>query len=154
MKRFSGFILMLALVYACGNAPVDSGADSSGATPEPAAKVDDGKGVGTIQSVALNDPLKPDLIEKGKAVYELKCAACHRLTDMRVVGPGFKGITERRKPEWIMNMILNTDAMLAEDATAQALLEECLTRMPNQNLTEEDARAVLEFLFSNDQMIQ
>jgi cytochrome c len=106
--------------------------------------------VGTIESVALNDPLNPELVEKGKSIYELKCAACHRLTDMRVVGPGFKGITERRKPEWIMNMILNTDAMLAEDATAQALLEECLTRMPNQNLTEEDARAVLEFLFAND----
>lgn len=150
MKRLSGLLFMLALLYACGNAPADSGGNSSGTTPEPAAKVDDGKGVGAIQSVTLNNPLKPELIEKGKAVYELKCAACHRLTDMRVVGPGFKGITERRKPEWIMNMILNTDAMLAEDATAQALLEECLTRMPNQNLTEEDARAVLEFLFSND----
>lgn len=141
---------MAVLMYACGEAPSDATGNQNEAAPNTTAKADDGKGVGTIESVALNDPLNPELVEKGKSIYELKCAACHRLTDMRVVGPGFKGITERRKPEWIMNMILNTDAMLAEDATAQALLEECLTRMPNQNLTEEDARAVLEFLFAND----
>lgn len=151
MKRLSGLLLLLALLYACGNAPADSGSNQTNSPQATAPKADDGKGVGAITSVALNDPLNPDLIEKGKGIYELKCAACHRLTDMRVVGPGFKGVTERRKPEWIMNMILHTDVMLAEDATAQALLEECLTRMPNQNLTEEDARAVLEFLFSNDQ---
>lgn len=139
------------MMYACGNDPSDSGAHQTESPAETAAKVDDGKGVGSIQSVALNDPLKPELVEKGKEIYELKCAACHRLTDMRVVGPGFKGVTDRRKPEWIMNMILNTDAMLAEDPTAQALLEECLTRMPNQSLTEDDARAVLEFLYANDQ---
>lgn len=142
---------MLMLVYACGNTPSETEQASTSSTSTTATKPDDGKGVGAIESVALNDPLKPELVEEGKGIYELKCAACHRLTDMRVVGPGFQGVTERRKPEWIMNMILNTDAMLAEDATAQALLEECLTRMPNQNLTEDDARAVLEFLYANDQ---
>jgi mono/diheme cytochrome c family protein len=151
MKRLSGFLLMLALLYACGNT-TDSSSES-GTSPAQAEtpKADDGKGVGAIESVDLNNPLDQALVDKGKSIYELKCAACHRLTDMRVVGPGFKGVTERRKPEWIMNMILNTEAMLAEDATAQALLEECLTRMPNQSLSQEDARAVLEFLYANDQ---
>ena len=150
MKRLSGLLVMLALLYACGNSTdpsSDSGANSAQVTTP---KADDGKGVGAIKSVELNDPLDQALVDKGKSIYELKCAACHRLTDMRVVGPGFKGVTERRKPEWIMNMILNTEAMLAEDATAQALLEECLTRMPNQSLSQEDARAVLEFLYAND----
>jgi hypothetical protein len=66
------------------------------------------------------------------------------------VGPGFKGLTERRKPEWIMNMITNVDVMLEADPTAQALLKECLVRMPNQNLTIDDARAVLEYAYAND----
>lgn len=151
MKRLLGLFWVLLLLYACGNAPADPGDQQNGATSGTAAPADDGKGVGAIQSVALNDPLKPELVEKGKGIYELKCAACHKLTDMRVVGPGFKGVTQRRKPEWIMNMILHTDAMLAEDPTARTLLEECLTRMPNQNLSEEDARAVLEFFYANDQ---
>jgi hypothetical protein len=40
--------------------------------------------------------------------------------------------------------------MLEEDPAARALLEECLVRMPNQNLTFDDARDVLEFMLSND----
>jgi hypothetical protein len=49
-----------------------------------------------------------------------------------------------------MNMITNVDVMLDKDPQAQALLEECLTRMPNQNITPEDARGVLEFMRKND----
>lgn len=150
MKRLLICILSLALIYACGNTGSDTGESTSQASEASAPKPDDGKGVGEIKSVSLNDPLKPDLVVEGKSIYELKCAACHKLTDQRVVGPGFKGITDRRKPEWIMNMILNTEAMLAEDPTARALLEECLTRMPNQSLSPEDARAVLEFLYDLD----
>ena len=49
-----------------------------------------------------------------------------------------------------MNMITNVDMMLEQDPEAQKLLEECLVRMPNQNLTREDARKVLEFQRRND----
>ncbi|HEX6181132.1 MAG TPA: cytochrome c, partial [Chitinophagaceae bacterium] len=66
------------------------------------------------------------------------------------VGPGWAGVTKKRKPEWILNMITNVDMMLASDAEAQKLLEECLVRMPNQNLTLDEARRVLEFMRSND----
>ncbi len=106
--------------------------------------------VGRVKEVQLNDPLDPEMVARGKAIYEMKCAACHKLTDQRVVGPGFKGVTERRSPIWIMNMIVDPDAMLEKDPVAQELLKECLVRMPNQNLTEADARDVLEFMFFND----
>jgi hypothetical protein len=72
------------------------------------------------------------------------------LNDQRVVGPGWENITNIRRPEWIMNMITNVDVMLAEDPTAQKLLEECLVRMPNQGLSVGDARDVLEFMRKND----
>lgn len=150
MKRLLGFLLLAALVFSCGgnSSTTDDAADQN--TAAKPAKVDDGKGVGEIKSVTLNDPLKPEMVEKGKAIYEMKCSACHKLTGQRVVGPGFLGVTTRRKPEWIMNMITNVEVMLAEDATAQALLEECLTRMPNQNLSIGDARDVVEFFYDND----
>ena len=41
-----------------------------------------------------------------------------------------------------MNMITNVEAMLAEDPEAQKLLEECLTRMPNQSVSIGDARSI------------
>lgn len=113
-------------------------------------KADDGLGVGKTTKVVLNDPLNPDMVKNGKAIYEMKCAACHRLTDKRVVGPGWAGLTKKRKPEWIMNMITNVEMMLDEDPEAQKLLEECLTRMPNQNVSVEEARDILEFIYQND----
>jgi len=42
------------------------------------------------------------------------------------------------------------EVMLAEDPQAQRLLDECLTRMPNQDLSVGDARDVLEFMYAND----
>ncbi len=140
-------LLCMALICACGG-----GDPASGTTGESTAKKasNDGKGIGEIKEVSLNDPLKSPMVEKGRAIYDMKCAACHKLTDQRVVGPGWKGVTVRHKPEWIMNMVTNVDIMLAEDPAAQALLKECLVRMPNQNLSIGDARDVLEFMYSND----
>ena len=152
MKRFAilmAFFAVLAFA-ACGGEPAPSDAGAAPAETAAAPVADDGKGVGEIKEVSLNSPLNAQLVEKGKSIYEMKCAACHKLTDQRVVGPGFTGVTERRKPEWIMNMITNTEVMLAEDPAARKLLEECLVQMPNQNLSVEDARAVLEFLYAND----
>ena len=148
--RFLLFAVVLLLTMGCGGEPpkdAPSGYTRPGAKEK---KVDEGKGIGEIKNVTLNDPLDGDMIKRGKAIYDMKCSACHKLTDSRVVGPGFHGITTRRKPEWIMNMITNVEIMLDEDPTAQALLEECLTRMPNQNVSIGDARDILEFLYNND----
>ena len=102
------------------------------------------------EDVQLTDPLNTQWVSEGKGIYEVKCQACHKLTDEKLVGPGWAGVTKKRKPEWIMNMITNVDMMLETDPEAQKMLEECLVRMPNQNLTKDDARKVLEFQRSND----
>ena len=100
--------------------------------------------------IQLTHPLNAQWVTEGKGIYELKCQACHKLTDEKLVGPGWKGVTQKRKPEWIINMITNVDMMLEKDPEAQKLLEECLVRMPNQNLTKDEARKVLEFQRNND----
>jgi hypothetical protein len=102
------------------------------------------------EDVHLTNPLNAQWLTEGKGLYELKCQACHKLTEEKLVGPGWKGVTQKRKPEWILNMITNVDMMLEKDPEAQRLLEECLVRMPNQNLNLEEARKVLEFQRSND----
>jgi hypothetical protein len=115
---------------------------------EPAA--DEGKGIGEITHVDVASPLDEQMIKRGQGIYDMKCSACHKLDETKVVGPGWKGVTERRKPEWIMNFVTNVDIMLDQDPAAQKLLEECLTRMPNQNLSVGDARDILEFMRKND----
>lgn len=145
MKKLTFLIFLATLVFTCGN-----DANDSSKKPVAEKKIDDGKGVGSVRTVTLNSPLDAKMVASGKAIYEMKCSACHKLTDKRVVGPGWKGLTEIRKPEWIMNMVTNVEEMLKEDPTAKDLLKKCLVRMPNQNLTEQDSRDVLEFMFSID----
>ena len=108
------------------------------------------KGLGAVKTVTLKTPLELDRVGRGLSIYEMKCSACHKLTDKRIVGPGWKDVTKRRKPEWVMNMITNVDVMLEKDPEAQKLLELCLMRMPNQNMSIGDARDVLEFMRQND----
>lgn len=102
------------------------------------------------EEVVLTTPLNQQWVTNGKSIYELKCQSCHKLTDERVVGPGWKGVTQRREPVWVMNMITNVEMMLETDPEAQKLLEQCLVRMPNQNISRDDSRQILEFMRSND----
>jgi hypothetical protein len=128
----------------------DSATSSDNSTSAATSEGSNPKGVGPHQNVQLTHPLDEKMIAEGTNVYNVKCASCHKTTDEKLVGPGWKGVTDRRTPEWIMNFVTNTEEMLEKDTAAQNLLEICLVKMPNQNLSEEDARAVLEFMRKND----
>jgi mono/diheme cytochrome c family protein len=101
------------------------------------------KGIGPIKSITLGE-IDEAMVAEGKEIFKLKCSACHKVSK-RVVGPAMLGITERRSPEWIMNMILNPEVMVAENKIAKELLAEYLAPMANQNLTEKEARLILEY---------
>lgn len=154
MKKLFPIVILLALLSACGNEKSKGENAGDGYGENEIAEVpkrdDNGKGIGQITQVVLNTPLEQERIGRGKAIYEMKCSACHKLSDQRVVGPGWKDVTKRRKPEWIMNMVTNVDVMLDQDTEAQKLLELCLTRMPNQNVSVGDSRDILEFMRQND----
>jgi hypothetical protein len=146
----------LLISFGCGNNDQnDTGSEDTGetATDETtggSGMSTDPKGIGKYQNVELTHPLDPKMVATGKSVYEVKCQSCHKLTEERLVGPGWKGVTDRRTPEWIMNFSTNPDEMIEKDTAAQRMLEECLVRMPNQNLSEQDARGVLEYMRQND----
>lgn len=138
-------VALTALMVACGGeaAPdTNTTAPATSGTPEASAPA---AGLITASDITLGD-IDQGKVKLGEEIYDVKCQACHSLGTNRVVGPGWEGVVEQRQPEWIMNMIVHTDAMLESDEEAQKLLEECLVRMPNQNLTTDDARNVLEFM--------
>jgi len=102
------------------------------------------KGIGPIKEVKLSQEVDLNLAKKGEELFNIKCSACHKLEE-RYVGPPLKGITKRRTPEWIMNMILNPEEMTKKDPIAQKLLEEYLTQMVAQVKDTSEARAILEY---------
>lgn len=148
MKSIVALLIMPLFLMACS--PKDSTQSSQSNSNQKKTEEKNEKGIGEVKQVTLNNPLEEAMVKSGKAIYEMKCSACHKLTDQRVVGPGWAGITKKRKPEWIMNMVTNVDIMLAEDPVARQLLQECLVRMPNQNISIGDARDLLEFMRHND----
>lgn len=161
MKQYFLILAVLFTYFSCSNNQQSSNTNKNeeeeSYEPETAVTsddkssgADDSKGIGKFTDVELGTTLDKQMAAAGKSVYELKCYSCHKLTDQRVVGPGWKGVTQRRAPEWIMNFSTNTDEMLNKDPNAQAMLETCLIRMPNQNLSDDDARKVLEFMREND----
>lgn len=105
-------------------------------------------GIGPIKEVKL-EPINPELVTKGKGIYEMKCLPCHKM-DERLVGPPMRGVTKRRTPEWIMNMILNPQEMTQQDPVAKELLGIYLIQMTFQDVSQDDARALLEYFRSED----
>lgn len=154
MRLFSIILLGLLIISCAPDKPVNTEEYPEQPASQKSAVEDiisdPTKGIGAVKNVTLKTPLEQERVGRGLAIYEMKCSACHKLDDKRVVGPGWKDITKRRHPEWIMNMITNVDIMLEKDPEAQKLLELCLMRMPNQNMSIGDARDVLEFMRQND----
>lgn len=105
---------------------------------------DPSKGIGPVKEVKLDPTINQDLANKGKAIFEQKCISCHKVNE-KLVGPALQGVTKRRKPEWIMNMILNPIEMTQKNPEAMALYQQTLVQMTFQDVTQDDARSILEY---------
>jgi hypothetical protein len=141
------------LLYSCGGSDKAEGT-TSGEAPQSMVpdveKYDPNRGLGKHTDIQVGETLDLAMAEAGNNVQSVKCASCHKLTVEKLVGPGWKGVTQRRTPAWLMNFITNPDPMIDKDPELQAQLELCLVRMPNQSLTDEDARNIVEFMRQND----
>lgn len=154
MKKIFFILIAGTLLYACSSGSGNSSADTKDTTATTAANgnpsYDPHRGEGKFTKVEIGATLDASKADAGKKIFDVKCSACHKLTTEKLVGPGWSGITKKFAPEWIMNFITNPDAMIDKDPELQSQLEICLVRMPNQNLSDEDARNILEFMRKND----
>src|SRR5581483_8984027 len=140
MKKVIVMLIAGALLYACSGSSSNSSEQKEEATETAAngnPSYDPHRGEGKFTKVDVSPTLDVAKADAGQKIYEVKCSACHKLTNEKLVGPGWSGVTKKLSPEWIMNFITNPDAMLDKDPEAQAQLEICLVRMPNQNLTDD-----------------
>jgi mono/diheme cytochrome c family protein len=89
---------------------------------------------------------EPD-VQKGKALFNANCAACHKLKK-RAVGPALAGVSAKYDKEWLYSWIKNSTAMVKSgDAQAVAIYEEyngsVMTSFPQ--LSNEDIDNILAY---------
>jgi mono/diheme cytochrome c family protein len=143
-------LLALLVLYSCGSGGGEGAEDQSKQqvtmeSVDPYQNWDTNHGVGPISELTLPDEIDQEMAANGKEVYDAMCTACHKI-EKKFIGPSPQGIMDRRTPAWIMNMILNPEEMVQQDPIAKKLLIEYNgSPMANQNLTQEQARAVLEY---------
>lgn len=145
--RRASLFLLFALFTACSEQEKEKSQPPGVQTTDnqkTEQKIKAGKGIGPVDEVELPKEVDQQMAVKGQEVFEQMCVACHKIEE-RYIGPAMVGVTERRKPEWILNMILNPEEMIEKDPTAKALLAEYSAPMANQNLSREQARQLLEY---------
>lgn len=134
-------ILTAYVAAGCGGeGGATGGADAAGIGSAPSASV----------SEAIRGPIDAGMADRGEELFrERGCAACHRMED-RLVGPAMSGVTARRDFAWFRRMVVNPDSMVRSDSTARAMLAEYMVPMPDQGITDEEARALFEYFRRED----
>ena len=159
MKNLKLFLIGLATItiISCGgdkkieSSTESNSADASSASAESTSTssgdYDPKRGLGKYDESNVDvSKFDATMAAEGKKIAEVKCTSCHKPTEEKLVGPGWKGVTTRQTPYWIMNFISNPDPMISVDPELQKQLEICLVRMPNQGLNETEARQVVEYM--------
>jgi cytochrome c551/c552 len=147
MKRLDAVavaVIVLALAVAgCGGAK--SGDAAKGAAGgRPGSKYDSGPRAGAAAA-------DEELAEKGQSLFSTKgCTACHA-QGRRLTGPDLAGVSMRRTQAWLERQILDPATMAQEDPIAHELMATHALQMPNQKLTPDEAKAVIEFFKQHDQ---
>lgn len=148
IKKIIGLAIVASVVLAgCGGSGNGNSGDSSSAKKESGELTAFQKehGIGPITQELDLGEVDATLAKQGEKMFETKCSACHKLDD-RYVGPAQRNVLDDRSPEFVMNMVLNPAEMVKKHPVAKKMLAEFMTPMPNQNLSREEARSILEYL--------
>ncbi len=148
---FCGVLVLLLLSWtACGGSDTSPDTTSTAAPTgqEGLSQAQLENGIGPITQIDLPEAIDAAKVAQGEEIYTTKCAICHKL-DERFTAPPLGQVLSRRTPEFVMNMMLNPDEMVKQHPEVKAMLAEYFVPMPNQNVTEDEARAVLEYLRDN-----
>ncbi len=99
---------------------------------------------------AAASPVDEAQAKVGEGLFTTKiCATCHGF-GKKITCPDLKGVTQRRTAKWMESQIRHPDVMSKQDPIARGLLAQYALPMPPQGLTEEQARALIEFLKRQD----
>src|SRR5690606_663331 len=158
MKRLSVLLTVgvLATAIACNNNPKTNSSETpkESTADEPKKMVihdylkEGNKGIGPITSFT-QPTFDQAVADEGNKLFIVRCTMCHEYSEDKL-GPALKGITKKRTPEWILNLMLNTEEMFEKDVDALALKDKYESMMVSVGLNQQEAKSILEYLRQED----
>ncbi len=107
--------------------------------------------VKTVKKVEVKKeaaPIDKKLANEGKAIFNSKCFACHKL-DGKLVGPPLRNITKTLSNEYLTKYLTHTTEMQKTDPRLKKLIKEYNgVIMPDQSLSKKQVAAVIEYFES------
>ena len=102
----------------------------------------------SITSAFSQETVDSLAVQKGEQIYKANCTSCHMMTDKALIGPGLKGVTDRRNKVWLKKWINSSSDFIASgDADAIALYEEYnKVAMPSYYFEDADLEALFAYL--------
>jgi protein SCO1 len=90
---------------------------------------------------------KPIVLDRGRALFEARCAGCHTRGQGERLGPDLADVSKRHDRAWIQAYLRSPAQMRANgDPVALELARRFTTRMPAQALGRDDLASLLDFL--------
>jgi len=90
--------------------------------------------------------LNPAMAQYGEKLFKDKaCVTCHAVGE-RKQGPDLAGVASRRTERWMRKQIMDPEWMLRNDPIARELMAEYALQMANQQVTDQQATALIQYL--------
>ena len=158
MNALIRFALLAGLIVVAGCGGQKSSGSTAVADTHASTPAATATGSTTIPKVSPYDegpraaatPANHEAAERGEKLLQLKgCSACHAF-GTKMSGPDLAGVSLRRTAQWMEQQILHPDLMVKQDPISRELFAKHALQMPNQGLTAEQAKDVVEYLKSKD----
>jgi len=90
-------------------------------------------------------------VERGKQIFKVNCAACHKM-EGKLIGPELFKITDKRDPEWLKAWIKDNNALVASgDKLAKEVQDSNPAAMtPFPQLSDQDLDDLLKYFAVGD----
>ena len=160
MKRVAfGVALLLVIVLGlpgCGKQAEEGSSGAPAAAGAPRAAPSGSVRVAAVSAYdsgprAGESPVDGAKAAEGEKLFQSKACSTYHGFGRRITCPDLNGVTMRRSAQWMEHQILHPELMTQQDPIAHQLLAQYSLQMPNQKLTEAEAKAVIEFLKRKNQ---
>lgn len=88
--------------------------------------------------------------QDGESLFKATCAACHRTTSKKLIGPGLANVHEKRSIEWFKKFVTSSQSLInSGDVDAVKIFEEYnKIIMPDQAFSDAELNALYEYIKS------